>query len=126
MAQVQAAGIKGIPGGMQGIWEFTEEGNEEGEKGHEIALAEKIRMNPKRFVNYIKGKRITRERVGPLKDQSGHVSVEQQEIGGIVNSEEGYRKLQQDLDQLGKWAEKWQMEFNMDKHEVLYSGKSNQ
>ena len=32
-------------------------------------------------------------------------------IDGIIDSEEGYQKLQQDLDQLGKWAEKWQMEF---------------
>eukprot|EP00061_Rhincodon_typus_P016807 g45209.t1 len=29
-------------------------------------------------------------------------------------------------DQLGKWAEKWQMEFNIDKCEVLHLGKSNQ
>ena len=36
-------------------------------------------------------------------------------IGGIVDCEEGYQKLQQDLDQLGKWAKKWQMEFNIGK-----------
>ena len=36
-------------------------------------------------------------------------------IGGIVDIEEGYQKLQQDLDQLGKWAKKWQMEFNIGK-----------
>eukprot|EP00061_Rhincodon_typus_P001185 g13986.t1 len=46
-------------------------------------------------------------------------------IGGIMDGEEGYQKLQQDLDQLGKWAEKWQMEFNIDKYEVLHFGKSN-
>jgi len=34
-------------------------------------------------------------------------------VGSIVDSEERYQKLQQDLDQLGKWAEKWQMEINM-------------
>jgi len=43
-----------------------------------------------------------------------------------VDSEEGYQKLQQDLDQLGKWAEKRRMEFNIDKCEVLHFGKSNQ
>eukprot|EP00061_Rhincodon_typus_P004217 g22023.t1 len=46
-------------------------------------------------------------------------------IDGIVDSEEGYRKLQQDLDLLEKWAEKWHMEFNIDKCEVLHFGKSN-
>ena len=34
------------------------------------------------------------------------VSSDDTKIGGIVDSEEGYQKLQQDLDQLGKWAEK--------------------
>eukprot|EP00061_Rhincodon_typus_P000477 g11833.t1 len=47
-------------------------------------------------------------------------------IGGIVDNEEGYQKLQQDRDQLGKWAKKWQMEFNIDKCEVLHFGKSHQ
>ena len=32
-------------------------------------------------------------------------------IGGIVDSEEGYLGLQRDLDQLGQWADEWQMEF---------------
>ena len=40
-------------------------------------------------------------------------------IGGIVDSEEGYLELQRDLDQLGQWAEEWQMEFNLDKYEVM-------
>eukprot|EP00061_Rhincodon_typus_P002278 g17064.t1 len=44
----------------------------------------------------------------------------------IMDSEEGYQKLQQDLDQLGKWAEKVQMEFKIDKCELLHFGKSNQ
>ncbi|MBB6707133.1 reverse transcriptase family protein [Proteus mirabilis] len=46
-------------------------------------------------------------------------------IGGVVDSEEGYLRLQQDLDQMGQWAEKWQMEFNSDKCEVLHFGKAN-
>ena len=33
-------------------------------------------------------------------------------IGGIVDSEESYLGLQQDLDRLGQWADEWQMEFN--------------
>ena len=47
-------------------------------------------------------------------------------IGGIVDSEEGYLGLQQDLDQLGQCADEWQMEFNLDKCEVMHFGRSNQ
>ena len=41
-------------------------------------------------------------------------------IGGIVDSEESYLRLQRDLDQLGQWADEWQMEFNLDKCEVMH------
>ena len=43
-------------------------------------------------------------------------------IGGTVDSEEGYLGMQRDLDQLGQWADEWQMEFNLDKCEVMYFG----
>eukprot|EP00061_Rhincodon_typus_P014326 g41274.t1 len=43
--------------------------------------------------------------------------VDDTKIGGIVDSKEGYLRLQRDLDHLGQWAEKWQMEFNLDKCE---------
>ena len=36
-------------------------------------------------------------------------------IGGTVDSEESYLRLQRDLDQLGQWADEWQMEFKLDK-----------
>eukprot|EP00061_Rhincodon_typus_P004049 g21629.t1 len=47
-------------------------------------------------------------------------------IGGVVDSEEGYLRLQQDLDQMGQWVEEWQMEFNLDKCEVLHFDRANQ
>ena len=47
-------------------------------------------------------------------------------IGGIVDSEEGYLGLQRDLDQLGRWADEWQMEFNLDKCEVMHFGRLSQ
>ena len=47
-------------------------------------------------------------------------------IGGIVDSEESYLQLQWDLDQLGQWADEWQMEFNLDKCEVMHFGRLNQ
>ena len=34
--------------------------------------------------------------------------------------------LQRDLGQLGQWADKWQMEFNLDKCKVMHFGRSNQ
>eukprot|EP00061_Rhincodon_typus_P017571 g46322.t1 len=33
--------------------------------------------------------------------------------------------IQQDLDKLEPWAEKWQMEFNLDKYELISFGMSN-
>lgn len=48
------------------------------------------------------------------------------EIGGIVESEDGCQELQRDHDQLCKCIEEWQMEFNSDKDWVLHFGKSNQ
>eukprot|EP00061_Rhincodon_typus_P003484 g20206.t1 len=47
-------------------------------------------------------------------------------IGSIVGNEEGYQKLQQNLDKLRKRTKKWQTESNMDKCEVLHFGKSDQ
>eukprot|EP00061_Rhincodon_typus_P009477 g33022.t1 len=43
--------------------------------------------------------------------------VDDTKTGGIRDSEEGFLRSQRDLDQLGQWAEKWQMEFNLDKCE---------
>jgi len=54
-------------------------------RGHKIVLAEKAKENPKRFYKYIKGKRVTRERVGPLQDQQGHLCVGPQEMGETLN-----------------------------------------
>eukprot|EP00061_Rhincodon_typus_P000557 g12046.t1 len=36
-------------------------------------------------------------------------------IRGVVDTEDSYLRVQQDLDHMGQWAEKWQMEFNLDK-----------
>ena len=45
---------------------------------------------------------------------------------GIVDREESYLQLQRDLDQLGQWADEWQVEFNLDKCEVMHFGRLNQ
>eukprot|EP00061_Rhincodon_typus_P000873 g13050.t1 len=45
-------------------------------------------------------------------------------IGVVVDSDEGYLRVQQDLDQMGQWAKEWQVQFNLDKYEVLHFGQS--
>ena len=47
-------------------------------------------------------------------------------ISGVVDSEEGYLRLKQDLDQQGQWAKVWQMEFNLDKCEKMHFDRLNQ
>eukprot|EP00061_Rhincodon_typus_P004089 g21720.t1 len=44
--------------------------------------------------------------------------VDDTKIGGIVDNKEDFLRLQKDLDQMGQWARKWQMEFNLDKCEL--------
>ena len=46
-------------------------------------------------------------------------------IGEVADSDEDCQRIQQDIDRLGKWAEKCQMEFNLDKCEVMHFGRSN-
>ncbi len=41
-----------------------------------------------------------------------------------VNSTEDCMKLQEDLDKVGEWGRKWQMEFNLSKCRVMEFGKS--
>ena len=48
-------------------------------------MADMAKENPKSFYKYIKGKRVIRERVGPLKDQQDHLCAEPQEMGEILN-----------------------------------------
>ena len=46
-------------------------------------------------------------------------------IAGVVVSDEHCQRIQQDIDRLENWVEKWQMEFNPDKCEVMHFGRSN-
>eukprot|EP00061_Rhincodon_typus_P010632 g35082.t1 len=52
---------------------------------HEIALANRVKKNPKEFYKHIKAKRITRERIQLLKDLQGHLHVVLQEMDEILN-----------------------------------------
>ena len=46
-------------------------------------------------------------------------------FGGFADSDEDHQRIQQDIDRLETWAERWQMEFNPDKCEVMHFGRSN-
>eukprot|EP00061_Rhincodon_typus_P007010 g28253.t1 len=46
--------------------------------------------------------------------------------GCAVDSKEDYLRVQWDLDQMGQWTKKWQMEFNLDKCEMLHFDRANQ
>ena len=46
-------------------------------------------------------------------------------LGGIVRCEEDAWRLQGDLDRLSEWADAWQMQYNVDKCEVIHFGSKN-
>ena len=46
-------------------------------------------------------------------------------LGGKVGCDEEIKSLQMDIDRLGEWARIWQMEFNVDKCEVIHFSWKN-
>ena len=46
-------------------------------------------------------------------------------VGGIADNQEECAVLQQILDYLVEWADKWQMRFNADKCKVIHFGRNN-
>ena len=46
-------------------------------------------------------------------------------LHGRVNCSEDAEILQHDLDGLGEWANQWQMQYNLDKCEVIHFGSRN-
>eukprot|EP00061_Rhincodon_typus_P009965 g33867.t1 len=50
-----------------------------------MTLEIRVKENPKVFYRYIKNKRITREKVGPLKDKGGTLCLEAENVGEILN-----------------------------------------
>lgn len=48
-----------------------------------------------------------------------------QEISHVVKSEEDSQRLQDEIDQLVKWAEEWQREFNYGKCKAMQIGITN-
>ena len=47
-------------------------------------------------------------------------------MGHIIDSEESWRFLQDALDSLCNWAERWEMKFNVEKCHVLHLGRTNE
>eukprot|EP00061_Rhincodon_typus_P003342 g19860.t1 len=78
----------------------------------------RISMGPLTFMIY----------VTDLEDNiAGLISkfVDDIKIGGVADSEQDRQRVQQDIDQLEAWSEKWQMEFNPKKCEVMQFGRSS-
>ena len=46
-------------------------------------------------------------------------------LGGRVNCDEDAEILQNDLDRLSEWANQWQMQYNLDKCEIIHFGSKN-
>eukprot|EP00061_Rhincodon_typus_P014988 g42407.t1 len=149
-----------------------------------MPLASSIEGNAEAFYAHIRIKRVTRDRLSPLKDKEGNLCLEPEEVGkvlneyftlvftkerdmdvdiqghagikkevilgvlediradenvdglinrfaddmktdGVMGSEKGCQRIEQDVDQLEGWAENWQMEFNLDKCNVMHFGRSN-
>ena len=59
--------------------------------------------------------------------RKGRISkfVDDTKIGRVVNSEVECLGLQEDMDEMVKWVDKWQMGFNPEKCEVMHFGRSN-
>eukprot|EP00061_Rhincodon_typus_P004261 g22149.t1 len=53
--------------------------------GHEMSLANRVMENREVFYAYVRRKRVTRERVGPLKDEGGKLYIEPLLVGEILN-----------------------------------------
>ena len=54
-------------------------------RGHEMSLAGWIKEIPKAFYAYIRGKRVAKERLGPLKDSGGNLCMQPDEVGEVLN-----------------------------------------
>eukprot|EP00061_Rhincodon_typus_P003109 g19304.t1 len=51
--------------------------------------------------------------------------VDDTKIAGGTGSIEDSERLQKDLDRLGDWTKKWQMEYNIGKYEVMHFDRKN-
>ena len=47
-------------------------------------------------------------------------------IGINANDESAVKQLQEDLNRIGEWSEKWQMPFNLEKCKVMHIGQRNE
>ena len=75
-------------------------------------------LRPLLFVIYIND---LEKNVGGLNSKF----VDDTKIGGVADSAGDCQRIQQDIDRLETWAQKWQVEFNPNKCEVMHFGGSN-
>ena len=63
--------------------------------------------------------------INDLEENVAGLISKKSEICCVADSEEDCQRIQQDVDRLETWVEKWQMEFNQDKCEAMHLGRSN-
>ncbi len=51
----------------------------------EMNLADRIKEDPKTFYSYVRSKRISKESIGPLVNESGNITEDNHEMGRILN-----------------------------------------
>ena len=51
----------------------------------EMNLADRIKEDPKTFYSYVRSKRISKESIGPLVNESGNITADNHEMGRILN-----------------------------------------
>ncbi|XP_062907777.1 ubiquitin-conjugating enzyme E2 G2 isoform X1 [Mobula hypostoma] len=54
-------------------------------RGHEKALVSRVKENPKVFFNYVKNKRMTGLKIGPIRDKDRKMCLEAVEVSEILN-----------------------------------------
>ena len=75
-------------------------------------------LGPLLFVIYIYINNL-KENVGSLIS----TFADDTKIGGVGDSGEDCQRIHQDINRLKTWAERWRMEFNLDKCEVMQFGR---
>ena len=56
---------------------------------------------------------------------TAHIVANDTKVYRKSSSDNDWAKLQADLKRLVEWSEKWQLQFNADKSNVLYLGRNN-
>jgi len=63
--------------------------------------------------------------IGDCIKEFVYIFADDTKVMGPVSTDAEAKHLQETINQLNEWAERWQMEFNADKCSILHFGKNN-